>query len=101
MNTSSTLLVDLFPGKGASITASNNLVRCVLGALATVYIDPGISGVGIQWMFTILGLIMLIHIICIPILIKFGPKWKEERDNRQYDTTNSKKGLLNWIRRQA
>lgn len=26
-----TLIVDLFPGKGASITASNNLMRCLLG----------------------------------------------------------------------
>lgn len=26
-----TLLVDLFPGKGAFISASNNLARCILG----------------------------------------------------------------------
>jgi len=28
-----TLLMDLFPGRGASVTASNNLVRCLTGAV--------------------------------------------------------------------
>jgi MFS family permease len=77
MNTSSTLLVDLFPGKGASITASNNLMRCILGAISTVYIDPGIEGVGVGWMFTILGLILLVNNICFPFLLKRDPNGNE------------------------
>ncbi|KAI8076220.1 major facilitator superfamily domain-containing protein [Thamnidium elegans] len=44
-STCQTLLVDLFPGRGASITASNNLMRCILGAAATAYIEPAIQGV--------------------------------------------------------
>lgn len=83
MNTSQTLLVDLFPGKGASITASNNLVRCVLGAIATVYIDPGIEGVGMGWMFTILGFITLANNVCVFILLKKGPQWRQNRLDRQ------------------
>ncbi|KAI8093140.1 major facilitator superfamily domain-containing protein [Halteromyces radiatus] len=55
MNAMQTLLVDLFPGRGASITASNNLVRCILGAVITVCIDPGIQGVGVGWFFTVSG----------------------------------------------
>jgi hypothetical protein len=53
MNGTQTLLVDLFPGRGASITASNNLVRCILGAVMTVAVDPGIQGVGVGWFFTV------------------------------------------------
>ncbi|CAO3636467.1 unnamed protein product [Mucor hiemalis] len=83
MNTSQTLLVDLFPGKGASITASNNLMRCILGAIATVYIDPGISGVGTGWMFTILGFVLLLNNVCLPVLIKKGPQWRRNRLERQ------------------
>lgn len=30
-NVFQTLMIDLFPGKGASVTASNNLIRCLLG----------------------------------------------------------------------
>lgn len=42
----STLLVDLFPHKSASATASNNLSRCLLGAGATAVIDPIIGAMG-------------------------------------------------------
>lgn len=83
MNSCQTLLIDLFIGKGASITASNNLIRCVLAAIATVFIDPGIEGVGMGWMFTILGLALTANCICIPILLKFGPRWKQARLDRQ------------------
>ncbi|KAI9018103.1 major facilitator superfamily domain-containing protein [Phycomyces nitens] len=79
LTTSQTLLVDLFPGKGASITASNNLVRCILGAVATVAIDPGIQGIGTGWMFTILGLILIVSNIIIYILLQFGPRWRKKR----------------------
>ena len=79
MNTSQTLLVDLFPKAGASITASNNLVRCILGAIATVYIDPGIEGVGMGWMFTILGFVLLLNNLCLPLLMKKGTQWQEQR----------------------
>ncbi|KAI7900288.1 major facilitator superfamily domain-containing protein [Cokeromyces recurvatus] len=76
------LIIDLFPGKGASITASNNLVRCILGAIATVCIEPGIEGVGIGWMFTILGFFILLFNSCVPILLKYGPRWKQRRAER-------------------
>ncbi|KAI8083464.1 hypothetical protein BDF21DRAFT_461677 [Thamnidium elegans] len=53
-STCQTLLVDLFPVRDASIIASNNLMRCILGAAATAYIEPAIQGVGMGWVFTIL-----------------------------------------------
>ncbi|CAO3701709.1 unnamed protein product [Rhizopus microsporus] len=83
MATTQTLLIDLFPGKGASITASNNLVRCILGAIATVCIDPGISGIGMGWMFTIVGLILVTSNICILVIFMYGPTWRRNRIDRQ------------------
>ncbi|OBZ84217.1 Quinidine resistance protein 2 [Choanephora cucurbitarum] len=76
------LLIDLFPGKGASITASNNLTRCILGAIASSVIDPGIEGVGVGWMFTIIGLLVTLLNISIPVLLKFGPRWRAQRIER-------------------
>jgi MFS family permease len=103
MNTSQTLLVDLFPGKGASVTASNNLMRCILGAIATVYIDPGISSVGTGWMFTILGIVLSINNICLPILFKNGPQWIQKRFNRQLNAEKlggaKKNAFFSWFRR--
>jgi MFS family permease len=83
MNTCQTLLVDLFPEKGASITASNNLMRCLLGAISTVYIDPGIKYLGSGWLFTILGMALVLNNVCLPILLKRGPQWRQDRFNRQ------------------
>ncbi|KAI8065027.1 major facilitator superfamily domain-containing protein [Thamnidium elegans] len=73
------LLIDLFPGKGASITASNNLIRCLLSAIAVVCIEPGIEGIGIYWLFTIIGIILVISNISVPILLKYGPEWNRCR----------------------
>ncbi|KAI7900386.1 major facilitator superfamily domain-containing protein [Cokeromyces recurvatus] len=81
-NVFQTLAVDLFPGKSATITASNNLVRCLLGAVATVSIEPGIQGVGAGWIFTIIGLICIASNILIPVLLKFGPRWRKARMER-------------------
>ncbi|EJT99614.1 MFS general substrate transporter [Dacryopinax primogenitus] len=50
-----TLLMDLFPGRGASVTASNNVVRCLTGAVLVSIVDYIINGVGVGWTFTILG----------------------------------------------
>lgn len=81
-NTFQTLMVDLFPGKSASITATNNLVRCLLGAVATVTIEPGISGVGVGWIFTILGLICLAsNALLLPVLLIWGPQWRIKRES--------------------
>ncbi|KAI9487739.1 MAG: major facilitator superfamily domain-containing protein [Benjaminiella poitrasii] len=74
-----TLAVDLFPGKSATITASNNLVRCLLGAVATVTIEPGIQGVGVGWIFTIIAFVCIASNALVPILFKFGPRWRKAR----------------------
>ena len=46
-NMSSTLMVDLYPGQGASATAANNLYRCLAGAGTTAFIDPLINTMGV------------------------------------------------------
>ncbi|ORZ08425.1 hypothetical protein BCR42DRAFT_442233 [Absidia repens] len=38
-------------GRSASATASNNLTRCLLGAVTTVCVDPGIQYIGAGWFF--------------------------------------------------
>lgn len=46
-NMASTLMVDLYPGQGASATAANNLYRCLAGAGITALIDPLINRMGV------------------------------------------------------
>ncbi|KAI7854746.1 major facilitator superfamily domain-containing protein [Circinella umbellata] len=83
MNVCQTLVIDLFPGKGATITATSNLVRSIFGAIATATIQPGIDRVGLGWLFSIIGLILTLTNSFIPILIKFGPSWWSKRVERR------------------
>ena len=61
-----TLIADLCPGKGASSTAINNLVRCTLGAIGVALIDQMIAAVTVGPAFLGLG---LISFICVPLLL--------------------------------
>ncbi|KAM7220830.1 major facilitator superfamily transporter [Rhypophila decipiens] len=51
-----TIVADLCPGRGASATAVNNLVRCGLGALGAAVIDGLITLVGVAPCFLGLGM---------------------------------------------
>jgi multidrug resistance protein len=63
---SQTLVLDLCPGKGASSSAINNLLRCLMGAVGVAFIDKMITDVGVVLAFTGLG---LITITLCPLLI--------------------------------
>ncbi|PGH05658.1 hypothetical protein GX51_02818 [Blastomyces parvus] len=79
VNTVSTLIVDLHPGRAATVTASNNLIRCLFGAGATAVISPMIHGLGVGWCFTLIAFIMAATSPVMLVVIRFGPKWREER----------------------
>ncbi|KAK9447763.1 major facilitator superfamily domain-containing protein [Limtongia smithiae] len=73
------LIVDLYPQDTASVTAANNLVRCLLGAAGTAVIDRIISAVGMGWTYTIVA---GIDFIAAPILLLdyvYGGMWRRER----------------------
>lgn len=95
MTGASTLLVDLFPTMGSSITAcvsnfssvlyvshgfrQNNIVRCTLGAVMVSVIDLMLRRLGMGWTYVLLG---GLAILCTPLVIiemKTGPKWRERR----------------------
>ncbi|KAJ9317094.1 hypothetical protein DTO271D3_2833 [Paecilomyces variotii] len=82
-NTVSTLLVDMYPNSAATATASNNFVRCLLGAGATALVVPMIDGMGRGWCFTLVAFVMLGTIPLLLVVIRFGPGWREERRLKQ------------------
>lgn len=74
-----TLVSDLCPGKGASATAMNNLVRCTLGAVGVAVIDPMIEELGPGYAFLTLAIVMA---CCAPFAVLtwfFGQRWRGER----------------------
>lgn len=82
-NTVSTLLVDLYPRTAATATASNNFVRCLLGAGATALINPMLNSMGRGWCFTFIALVMMGTTPLLLVVIRHGPKWREERRLKQ------------------
>ncbi|KAL4940593.1 hypothetical protein BDV06DRAFT_196341 [Aspergillus oleicola] len=78
-NTVATLLVDFYPLNAAAATASNNLVRCLLGAGATALIDPMLEAMGRGWCFTFIALVMLATAPLLGVVIWKGPRWRKER----------------------
>lgn len=53
-----TFLVDNYPEEGASVTATLNLTRCLLGAAGTAVILPLTKAISIGWSFTLFSLIL-------------------------------------------
>jgi hypothetical protein len=71
-----TLVADLCPGRGASSTAVNNLVRCGLGAVGVALVEMMIDGVGSAPAF--LGL-ALVTVIFVPLVVMnwfWGMRWR-------------------------
>lgn len=75
----STLVVDLYPGKGASATAVNNLMRCSIGALGVAFVELILEALGAEKTFMILGLCTLATTPLLAVQWKFGPRWRSER----------------------
>jgi hypothetical protein len=78
-----TLVSDLCPGKGASSTAINNLVRCGLGAIGVAFIEQLIAAVGSGPAY--LGL-ALVTVICAPLAVLnwySGQGWRADRMERK------------------
>ncbi|KAH8681739.1 major facilitator superfamily domain-containing protein [Xylariales sp. PMI_506] len=81
-NTTSTLVVDIYPGNAGAATASNNLTRCLVGAAASAVIDPMINGVGAGWAFFIIGAINAVAAPVLFLIMKNGIKWRKAKLER-------------------
>lgn len=78
-----TLVADLCPGKGASATAINNLVRCGLGAVGVAFVEtfvartgPGATFVGLAFVAVGVGPLAVVHWY-------WGQQWRAERMKRK------------------
>ena len=78
-NVMNILLVDIYPGKPASATAANNLVRCWMGAGASAVVLPLVGAIGMGWACTLAGLIWVGFSPLLLILMRHGPKWRKEQ----------------------
>jgi hypothetical protein len=78
-----TLVSDLCPGKGASSTAINNLVRCGLAAVGVAFAENMIAALGPAFSFLLLALLVVISSPLAVLNWTYGPVWRVERIRRQ------------------
>lgn len=77
------LMTDIWPGKAASATAANNLIRCELGAAASAAIDPMSQAMGRGWAYTTLALIYMCFAPTLIILTRRGIEMRKARKARE------------------
>ncbi|KAF9073348.1 major facilitator superfamily domain-containing protein [Rhodocollybia butyracea] len=75
----SVALIDYYPASPATVTAGNNLCRCILGAGITGVIIQMINSMGRGWCFTFIALVIYASSSILWILMRWGPAWREER----------------------
>jgi MFS family permease len=79
----SALVIDLYPGKSASATAVNNLMRCSVGAAGVAVAQPMIDGLTAKYSFLLLGGVSLIFSPLLVIEYIYGMKWRLARAEKR------------------
>ncbi|CAK7198121.1 hypothetical protein SEUCBS139899_000779 [Sporothrix eucalyptigena] len=78
-NVLSTLIMDLYPQAPATAVAAVNLVRCLLGAGVTAFIQAMLDRLGRGWTFTFWALLVMLASPSMLLVLRLGPAWREER----------------------
>ncbi|KAJ3934780.1 MAG: MFS general substrate transporter [Lentinula lateritia] len=86
MNPTQTLILDLMPGQGSSVTACNNIVRCLLGAVAVSVIDIILSSLGPGFTYVLLNGIIVISMPLLYLVMKLGPRFRKKRREADVET---------------
>ncbi|KAI8144472.1 major facilitator superfamily domain-containing protein [Fennellomyces sp. T-0311] len=77
------LLIDLRPGKGASVSSSVGLLRQTFAGTGSVVMYPLTKAIGPGWTYTLLSAILMITNIFIAALQKYGVQWRTKRALRE------------------
>lgn len=101
MNTTQTLIIDLVPSQGSSVTAcvslffntpisivnlpflQNNIVRCSLGAALVSVIDIIIRALGTGWTYVLLGGICVLTTPLLFLEMRIGPGCRAKRRSQR------------------
>jgi MFS family permease len=82
----SALIIDLYPGKSASATAVNNLMRCSVGAGGVAVVQSMINALSARWTFLLLAGITAITSPLLLVELKYGAGWRMARNARRKKT---------------
>ncbi|ESZ95130.1 hypothetical protein SBOR_4497 [Sclerotinia borealis F-4128] len=84
------LMLDIYPGKPATATAANNVVRCELGAIATAVIVPMVNAIGTGWSYTIIALLFVVYSPALVIIMRYVILWRKQNKDKQVELAKRK-----------
>ncbi|KAI4727509.1 citrate synthase [Aureobasidium sp. EXF-10728] len=76
------LIVDIYPGKPATASAANNIVRCEMGAAFSAAIVPMAKAMGNGWAYTLLGFLLIAYSPALLLTMKSGVKWRRAKKQK-------------------
>ncbi|KAJ7671193.1 MFS general substrate transporter [Mycena rosella] len=82
MNATQTLILDLVPGQGSSVTACNNFVRCALSAAMVACIQPILAALRPGWTYVLLAGMCVLVSPLIYVVMRIGPACRARRRAR-------------------
>ena len=74
----SALITDIRPEKASAASASNNIIKFLLGAAMSAAIDPLISAVEPGKAFSIIASFYVVVSPCLVLVVKKGMRWRRE-----------------------
>jgi hypothetical protein len=95
------LMVDIYPGRPATATAANNVVRCLLGAAASAAILPMSEAMGNGWAYTVLALLFVVASIGPAFTMKYGIQWRRAKKEKAERKAKAKEAKREQKRRRA
>ncbi|KAJ4309492.1 hypothetical protein N0V84_011474 [Fusarium piperis] len=72
-----TYCIDVMPGQGAEVAATNFFMRYLIGCVASAVVLPAVEGVGIGWFSTITAAYLVASAIATIAAIRWGKGWRE------------------------
>lgn len=85
-----TYLTESSPALPATNVAIGNMMRNLAAAISSAIIDILTNAMGYGWCFTGLGFVSLLTIGLSFLLMRYGPKWREECEAKKAETTLKK-----------
>ncbi|KAM6507380.1 hypothetical protein FSOLCH5_012597 [Fusarium solani] len=72
-----TYCIDVMPGQGAEVAATNFFMRYLIGCVASAVVLPAVEGVGIGWFSTITAAYLVASALATMAAIRWGKGWRE------------------------
>ncbi|KAJ4265522.1 hypothetical protein NW762_004811 [Fusarium torreyae] len=77
-----TYCLDVMPGQGAEVAATNFFARYLVGCVASAVVLPAVESVGIGWFSTISAAYLIVSALATMAAIRWGKGWREKTQAR-------------------